>query len=224
MENTERKEAYFSSNLPMQAIVGAIREYLKSQAQDHLPQDNCVAEDDFFWREAYEDLYNNLEGAWRFFEFEDINEGYYNRLDSEEEKTEFLSEFIDRAAIEELVKVNRDKMLEASPFKGIWVDEEFEDKDTMIIASRHPATIDYLQRWAAEQGYYRQVADTNLTVFDVKDRVVVGNLPMHIAAACRRFIAVILPDDMPRGVELDKGYIERNISLVEYEVRKIEEF
>ncbi len=96
--------------------------------------------------------------------------------------------------------------------------------DTIIIASRHQATIAYLQEWAEELGYNWVVAKDNLTADKVKWRVVVGNLPMHIAAACRRFIAVILPDDMPRGVELDKGYIERNISLVEYEVRKIEEF
>ena len=86
-----------------------------------------------------------------------------------------------------------------------------------IIASRHEATISYLQQWFADKNI-DTVVKTSVSKEDVAGKVVAGNLPAHLAKLCKIYIAVDLPTGCPRGEELEAEYITANAKLEAYDV------
>lgn len=88
--------------------------------------------------------------------------------------------------------------------------------ETLII-SRHPDTVAYLKSLYPEA----TVFSGNVTAKDVKNKDVIGNLPMHLAAKCGGYTAVELPTDCPRGQELDLEYLSANVVLRRYHIADI---
>lgn len=82
-----------------------------------------------------------------------------------------------------------------------------------IIVSRHEATITFLQD---HYTFGCPVIRDNVTSADVAGKRVYGNLPMHLAAMCGEYWAVELPDNCPRGQELDVNYLADNAKVVRY--------
>jgi hypothetical protein len=83
-----------------------------------------------------------------------------------------------------------------------------------LIVSRHPATIGYLS-----ERYPGVPVLAEVTADDVRGRVVVGNVPLHLAALCVSVIAVEFAGPAPRGAEYDAAAMEAaGVRLVEYVV------
>ena len=90
-------------------------------------------------------------------------------------------------------------------------------RQSVIIASRHEATVNYLQQWFADRNVDTVVRPA-VSKEDITGKIVVGNLPANLAGYCDMYIAVVLPEDCPRGVELDADYIRKNVRLQAYDV------
>lgn len=90
-------------------------------------------------------------------------------------------------------------------------------RQQVIVASRHEATINYLRQWFADRNV-DTVVMPSVSKEDVTGKIVAGNLPVNLAAYCKQYIAVCLPEDCPRGQELDAEYIRKNIRLQAYTI------
>ena len=69
----------------------------------------------------------------------------------------------------------------------------------VIIVSRHPAAVEFILRASGLPEETPVVATA--TVTDVADRIVYGNLPLHLAAMARVVVAVEFSGQPPRGAE-----------------------
>jgi len=89
-----------------------------------------------------------------------------------------------------------------------------------IVVSRHAGAIEWLRRQGIEGEVITHVTDPSV----VAGKVVVGNLPMHLAAAADR-VGVIAMPDLPaekRGVDLTADEMENFGARLEwYAVRKV---
>lgn len=75
----------------------------------------------------------------------------------------------------------------------------FRRLDQAIIVSRHAGAIEWLRR----RGFTGDVLE-HVTEDDVRDKVVVGALPLHLAALARRVVSIDMPGLTPdqRGKDL----------------------
>jgi hypothetical protein len=78
------------------------------------------------------------------------------------------------------------------------------DKPRTIIVSRHAAAIEFIRSYA-EDGVVYPFAHTEAiaqaTPDDVRDAIVVGNLPLHLAALAAEVVAIEFAGAPPRGQE-----------------------
>ena len=87
-----------------------------------------------------------------------------------------------------------------------------------LIVSRHPATVAFVK---ALYGPDCEVK-AEVTADDVRGRIVVGNLPMQLAALCREMHAVEFAETPPRGTELDAEAMTRyGARIVGYKVQRV---
>ncbi len=86
----------------------------------------------------------------------------------------------------------------------------------MIIVSRHAATVE----WLREQGYEGQVIAHIANPEQIAGEIVIGNLPLHLAARAALVGAVEfeLPAEM-RGQELTLEWLRENASVRWYTVQ-----
>lgn len=71
------------------------------------------------------------------------------------------------------------------------------DTGGIVLVSRHPAVAEFVRHcW----GWCPRIVAT-ATAADVRGRVVVGNLPLHLAVEAAAVIAVEFAGDPPRGAE-----------------------
>lgn len=68
-----------------------------------------------------------------------------------------------------------------------------------VIVSRHPAAIEFIRAEMPAAADAPVLASA--TPADVANRIVVGNVPLHLAAAARGVFAVEFAGDAPRGTE-----------------------
>ena len=68
-----------------------------------------------------------------------------------------------------------------------------------VIVSRHPAAVEFIRSAAPE--FTDAEVLSSATEADVLDRVVAGNLPLHLAALAAEVIAVEFDGEPPRGAE-----------------------
>lgn len=76
-----------------------------------------------------------------------------------------------------------------------------------LIVSRHSATVQWL-RETFEDLQDAPVVTGNVGKCDVQDRLVVGNLPLNLAAHCCQYVAVEFSGNPPRGEEYDRKEME----------------
>ena len=69
-----------------------------------------------------------------------------------------------------------------------------------IIVSRHPAAVAFI-REAAGLADDVPVFDGNVEYWQVKDKIVYGNLPLQLAKEARKIVAVEFAGAPPRGAE-----------------------
>ena len=89
-----------------------------------------------------------------------------------------------------------------------------------LIVSRHPGAIDWLQQ------YFPWLRDAevreSVTVSDVAGRVVVGNIPLFLAAECAAYYAIEFAGAPPRGAEYGvKEMVESGARLTCYRVERV---
>jgi len=88
-----------------------------------------------------------------------------------------------------------------------------------VIVSRHVATVEFLKKHFS---FLKdaEVLSGNVTAEDVAGRIVVGNLPMHLAQYAKEYWAVEFTGTPPRGQEYgEKELIEAGLNLCKYEVK-----
>jgi putative CRISPR-associated protein (TIGR02620 family) len=76
-----------------------------------------------------------------------------------------------------------------------------------IIVSRHAGAVAWLQQKFPQVAPARVFAE--VTAEDVRDQIVVGNLPLHLAALCRSVIAIEFAGAPPRGAEYTPKDMEK---------------
>jgi hypothetical protein len=87
-----------------------------------------------------------------------------------------------------------------------------------LIVSRHPATVAFVKALYGPDCEVK--AEVNAA--DVSGRIVVGNLPMHLAALCKEMHAVEFAETPPRGVDLDAEAMARyGARIVAYKVIRV---
>lgn len=68
-----------------------------------------------------------------------------------------------------------------------------------VIVSQHPAAVEFIHRELPE--FSGALVLTSATPDDVRDKVVAGNLPLHLAALAREVIGIQFAGTPPRGRE-----------------------
>lgn len=88
----------------------------------------------------------------------------------------------------------------------------------MLIVSRHAATVE----WLRENGYVGEVLAHVADPSQLDEQVVIGNLPLGLAAHCKRVGAVEfdLPAEM-RGQDLTLDWLRKNARVAWYEINRI---
>ncbi len=89
----------------------------------------------------------------------------------------------------------------------------------IIIVTRHEGAIEWLRKQGITGKVYSHVGE-----YDVYGRIVVGNLPMHLAAMAREVWAIEMPNlpENRRGVDLTPAEMDSyGASLIRYEVRRV---
>ncbi len=90
-----------------------------------------------------------------------------------------------------------------------------------VIVSRHPAAIEFIRQFSE---WHDAPAIESATADDVRDAVVAGNLPMHLAALAREVWAVEFTGAPPRGAEYSlEAMIAAGAVLRCYQVRRLSE-
>lgn len=86
-----------------------------------------------------------------------------------------------------------------TPLQREAVDRAMRAPKMPLIVSRHPAAVAFIREELPE---FRDAEVLEaVTQSDVFDRVVAGNLPLHLAACCELVIAVEFSGAPPRGAE-----------------------
>lgn len=75
--------------------------------------------------------------------------------------------------------------------------EAYRETMAAVIVSRHAGAIEWLRQW----GYTGPVISGNAAPDDVRGKVVIGNLPLHLAALADRVGSI----DMPNLADRDRG-------------------
>lgn len=89
-----------------------------------------------------------------------------------------------------------------------------------VIISRHQATISWIQQQMPET-VGATIITGNATPDDVRNKVVVGNVPMALAALATKVVAVEFDGQPPRGTEYGaKELAEAGARLTGYVVRR----
>ena len=89
-----------------------------------------------------------------------------------------------------------------------------------VIVSRHPAAIDFIRAEAPEFADAPVLASA--TADDVRDAIVAGNLPLHLAAVAAEVVAVEFAGAPPRGAEYGMPEMQAaGARLARYTVRAI---
>jgi len=92
-----------------------------------------------------------------------------------------------------------------------------------VVVTRHAATLQWLEEEAGNYGLDISQARVvpSVSEDDVKGRIVVGNLPMHLASMCSRYFAVEFSSQPPRGQEYGINEMRScGAHLTEYVVRR----
>jgi putative CRISPR-associated protein (TIGR02620 family) len=92
---------------------------------------------------------------------------------------------------------------------------------TTVIVTRHPALVQYLHEIGLTTG--AETVLSHVSEADVTGRVVIGVLPLHLAAVAERVIEVPLsvPPEL-RGVELTLEQVRQHAGTpVAYSVRRV---
>ena len=78
---------------------------------------------------------------------------------------------------------------------------EFFMVTNCMIVSRHPAAIEFIRQ---EANLPAEVpVKTEVAAEDVRDCIIFGNVPLHIAACAKKVIAIEFTGAPPRGQEYD---------------------
>lgn len=93
----------------------------------------------------------------------------------------------------------------------------------VIIVSRHQGAVEWVRATAPQFGT-APVITGNATESDVKGKVVVGNVPLHLACLAREVVAIEFTGAPPRGAEYGVAEMEAaGARLARYVVRHVPE-
>jgi len=84
-------------------------------------------------------------------------------------------------------------------------ENQIPDCESLLIVSRHPATIEFIQERAHLGGV---IVLESATAEDVRGRIIYGNLPLHLAALAAEVVAVEFTGPPPRGREYSLADME----------------
>lgn len=90
----------------------------------------------------------------------------------------------------------------------------------VVIVSRHPAAIEFIKKYAPV--FADAPVLSHATEDDVRDKIVIGNLPLHLASLAKRVIVIEFTGTAPRGQEYTlEDMINAGAVLREYQVKQI---
>lgn len=88
----------------------------------------------------------------------------------------------------------------------------------VLYVTRHPAALEFMRR---EMGDHPVMA--SVTAEDVAGKCVVGNVPLHLAAAAASVVVIEFTGAPPRGQEYTLAEMDAaGAHLARYEVRRVE--
>lgn len=89
-----------------------------------------------------------------------------------------------------------------------------------VIVSSYKATREFLAKLPEYKG---APALSFARPEDIEGKIVVGNLPLWLAAKCKRYFAVEFTRFAPRGIDLsDDQLIQAGLRITEYNIQRVE--